>query len=144
MFAGFAEILACRQSGLGRAYGSSPTTLWRGLRSAGTSHGAATADKLDQALKDRRDEVNVGQANHGPIGESGDEDGFVFGGGEEERTFAGPGIGYPFQSGAQGRPICCCFVAEFADVAGYFGTTRGGGERSRDCAGLVESIDGRA
>ena len=36
MFAGFAEILACRRSGSGRACGSSPTTLWRGLRSAGT------------------------------------------------------------------------------------------------------------
>jgi hypothetical protein len=66
------------------------------LRSAGTSHGAATADKLDQALEDRRGEVNVGQANHGPSGEGGDEDGFVFGGGEEERTFAGQGIGYSF------------------------------------------------
>jgi hypothetical protein len=30
---------------------------------------------------------------------------------------------------------------EFADVAGDFGTARGGGERSRDCARLVESID---
>ena len=89
MFAAFAEILACRRSGSGRACGPSPTTLWRGLRSAGTSLSAATADKLDQALEDRRGEVNVGQANHGPAGEGGDEDEFVFGGGEEERTFAG-------------------------------------------------------
>jgi len=63
------------------------------------------------------------------VGEGRDEDGFVFGGGEEERTFAGQGIGYPFQFGAQGRPICCCFVAEFADVAGNFGTAIGGGDK---------------
>ena len=47
----------------------------------------------------------------------------------EERTFAGQGIGYPFQFGAQGRPIGCCFVGEFTDVAGHFGTARGGGDR---------------
>ena len=69
MFAGFAEILACRRSGSGRACGSSPTTLWRGLRSVGSSLSAAAADKLDQALKDRRGEMNIGQANHGPSGE---------------------------------------------------------------------------
>jgi hypothetical protein len=69
MFAGFAEILACRRSGSDRACGSSPTTLWRGLRSAGTSLGAAAADKLDHALEDRCGEVNVGQANHSPSGQ---------------------------------------------------------------------------
>ena len=70
-----------------------------------------------------------GEEDFAAVGEGGDEDGFVFGGGEEERTFAGQGIGYPFQFGAQGRPICCCFVAEFADVAGNFGAAIGGGDK---------------
>ena len=35
-----------------------------------------------------------GEEDFAAVGEGGDENGFVFGGGEEESTFAGQGVGY--------------------------------------------------
>jgi len=48
---------------------------------------------------------------------------------KEERTFGGPGVGHPFQFGAQFGPMCRRFVAEFADVAGNFGTAVSRGDK---------------